>query len=174
VQRSNQRLEHLAATDALTGVGNRRQFIERIGAEIARAKRSGDPLSLLSLDLDHFKTINDKYGHPGGDSVLCGFVQKCLEAIRPYDIFARVGGEEFMVLLPGATLETARAVGERLRSTIEGDVFDVGIPPPIKVTISIGVSEFGRDGDTLDSFLGVADQRLYSAKHEGRNCVIAA
>jgi diguanylate cyclase (GGDEF)-like protein len=174
VQRSNQRLEHLAATDELTGVGNRRQFIERIGTEIARAKRSGDPLSLLSLDLDHFKTINDKYGHPAGDSVLCAFVQKCLEAIRPYDVVARVGGEEFMVLLPGATLEAARVIGERLRSAIEGDAFDVGIPPTIKVTISIGVSEFGRDGDTLDSFLGVADQRLYRAKHEGRNCMIAA
>ena len=174
VQRTNQRLEHLASTDPLTGIGNRRQFIARTHVEIARAKRSGGPLSLLSLDLDHFKTINDKYGHPGGDTVLCGFVQKCVEAIRPYDVVARVGGEEFMVLLPGATLEAARVVGERLRSAIAGDAFEVGIPPPIKVTISIGVSEFGRDGDTLDAFLGVADQRLYRAKHQGRNCVIAA
>jgi diguanylate cyclase (GGDEF)-like protein len=174
VQRTNQRLEHLAATDPLTGVGNRRQFIARMGAEIARADRNGTPLSLLSLDLDHFKTINDKYGHPGGDAVLCGFSQKCVEAIRPYDIVARVGGEEFMVLLPGATLAAARVVGERLRTAIAGNAFEVGKPAPIKVTISIGVSEFGRDGDTLDSFLGVADQRLYRAKHEGRNCVIAA
>jgi diguanylate cyclase (GGDEF)-like protein len=174
VQRSNQMLERLAATDPLTGAGNRRQFIERIGTEIERAKRSGTPLSLLSLDLDHFKTINDKYGHPGGDIVLCGFVQKCLDAIRPYDVIARVGGEEFMVLLPGATLDAACAVGERLRSAIAHNAFEVGIPPPIRVTISIGVSEFGRDGDTLDAFLGVADQRLYRAKHQGRNCVIAA
>ena len=174
VQRSNQKLEHLAATDPLTGIGNRRQFIARTHVEIARAKRIGTPLSLLSLDLDHFKSINDKYGHPGGDSVLCGFVQKCLDAIRPYDVVARVGGEEFMVLLPGATHDVAFAVGERLRSAIADHTFEVGIPPPIKITISIGVSEFGRDGDTLDSFLGVADQRLYRAKHEGRNCVIAA
>jgi diguanylate cyclase (GGDEF)-like protein len=173
VQRSNQRLEHLAATDPLTGVGNRRQFIARTNAEIERAKRGRTPLSLLSLDLDHFKTINDKYGHPSGDNVLCGFVQKCVEAVRPYDVVARVGGEEFMVLLPGATLEAACAVGERLRSAIADNKFEVGIAPPIKVTISIGVSEFGRDGDTLDSFLGVADQRLYRAKHEGRNCMIA-
>ena len=96
------------------------------------------------------------------------------DAIRPYDVVARVGGEEFMVLLPGATLDAARAVGERLRSAISGDTFEVGIPPPIKITISIGVSEFRRDGDTLDSFSGVADQRLYRAKREGRNCVIAA
>jgi diguanylate cyclase (GGDEF)-like protein len=174
VQRSNQKLEHLAATDPLTGVGNRRQFIERTHAEIARAKQSGIALSLLSLDLDYFKTINDKYGHPGGDNVLCGFVQKCLGAIGPYDIMARVGGEEFMVLLPGTTLDAACAVGERLRSAIANNAFEVGIPPPIKITISVGVSEFGRDGNTLDSFLGVADQRLYRAKHEGRNCVIAA
>jgi len=105
---------------------------------------------------------------------LCGFAQKCLEAVRPYDLVARVGGEEFMVLLPGATLDEAFAVGEHLRSAIAGCVFKVGIPPPIKITISIGVSEFGRDGDTLDSLIGVADQRLYRAKHEGRNRVMAA
>jgi diguanylate cyclase (GGDEF)-like protein len=174
VQKSNQKLEHLAATDPLTGAGNRRQFIERIGAEIARAKRSGAPLSLLSLDLDHFKKINDSRGHIVGDEVLCGFVRKCIEAIRPYDSVARVGGEEFMVLLPGATLDAACVVGERIRSAIEGSAFEVGNRPSIDVTISIGVSEFGRDGDTLDEFLSVADQRLYRAKHEGRNCVVAA
>jgi diguanylate cyclase (GGDEF)-like protein len=174
VQRSNQKLERLAATDPLTGAGNRRQFIERIGAEIARAKRSGAPLSLLSLDLDHFKVVNDSRGHLVGDEVLCEFVRKCLEAIRPYDSVARVGGEEFMVLLPGATLDTAVAVGERLRLAIEGNAFEVGSRPSIDVTISIGVSEFGRDGATLDEFLSVADKRLYRAKHEGRNCVIAA
>jgi diguanylate cyclase (GGDEF)-like protein len=174
VQRSNQKLEHLAATDPLTGVGNRRQFIARTRVEIAQAKRSAAPLSLLSLDLDHFKNINDKYGHPGGDNVLCAFVQKCLDTTGPHAVVARVGGEEFMVLLPGATLDAACEVGERLRSSIANNAFEVGIPPPIKITISIGVSQFGRDGDTLDAFLGVADQRLYRAKHEGRNCVIAA
>jgi diguanylate cyclase (GGDEF)-like protein len=174
VQRSNQKLEHLAATDPLTGAGNRRQFIERIGVEIARAKRSGTPLSLLSLDLDHFKAINDSRGHFVGDEVLRGFVRKCLEAIRPYDSVARVGGEEFMMLLPGATLDAAYVVGERLRLAIEESAFEVGSRPPIEITISIGVSELGRDGDTLDDFLRAADKRLYRAKHEGRNCVVAA
>ncbi|AOO84564.1 diguanylate cyclase [Bosea vaviloviae] len=174
VQRSNRKLELVAATDPLTGAGNRRHFIECIGAEIARAKRSGAPLSLLSLDLDHFKDINDSRGHIVGDEVLCEFVRKCLEAIRPYDSVARVGGEEFMVLLPGATLDAACAVGERLRSAIQGSVFDAGNRPSIGVTISIGAAEFGRDGATLDEFLSVADKRLYRAKHEGRNCVIAA
>ncbi|WP_439371767.1 GGDEF domain-containing protein [Bradyrhizobium sp. DASA03120] len=174
VQLSNQRLERLAATDPLTGAGNRRHFIEHIGAEIARAMRTGAPLSLLSLDLDHFKDINDSRGHSVGDEVLRVFVRKCLEAIRPYDSVARVGGEEFMVLLPGATLDAAGAVAERLRSAIERTAFDVGVEPSVGVTISVGVSEFGRDGDTLDGFLNVADQRLYRAKFVGRNRVVVA
>jgi diguanylate cyclase (GGDEF)-like protein len=174
VQRTNLKLEHLAATDPLTGAGNRRQFIERIEAEIERCRRNSAPLSLLSLDLDHFKAINDLHGHLGGDEVLREFVQKCLEAIRPYDFVARVGGEEFMVLLPGASLDTASEIAERLRSAIAGSAFKVGGRPPIDLTISIGASEFGRDGNTIDALLHVADERLYRAKHEGRNCVIAA
>lgn len=174
LQLSNQRLERLAATDPLTGAGNRRHFIEHISAEIARAKRSGAPLSLLSIDLDHFKDINDSRGHSVGDEVLRAFVRTCLEAIRPYDSVARVGGEEFMVLLPRATLDTACAVAERLRSTIERTAFDVGAHPSVGVTISVGVSEFGADGDTLDEFLTVADHRLYRAKSGGRNRVIVA
>ncbi|MEY9181274.1 GGDEF domain-containing protein [Bradyrhizobium sp. USDA 313] len=174
VKLSNRRLERLAATDPLTGAGNRRHFIKHIGAEIARAKRTGAPLSLLSLDLDHFKDINDSRGHSVGDEVLRVFVRKCLEAIRPYDSVARVGGEEFMVLLPGATLDAAGAVAERLRSAIERTAFDVGAGPSVGVTISVGVSEFRRDGDTLDGFLNVADQRLYRAKFEGRNRVVVA
>jgi diguanylate cyclase (GGDEF)-like protein len=174
VQRANLKLEYLAATDPLTGAGNRRQFIERIESEIARCRRTGGALSLLSLDLDHFKEINDLHGHQAGDEILCGFVKKCLEAIRPYDFIARVGGEEFMVLLPGARHEAACAVGERLRLAIAGGTFKIGNLPSINLTISIGVSEFGPDGDTLDALLQAADQRLYRAKHEGRNCVIAA
>jgi diguanylate cyclase (GGDEF)-like protein len=174
VRWSNQKLERLAATDPLTGAGNRRQFIEHIETEIARAKRSGAPLSLLSIDLDHFKKINDSRGHLAGDEVLCGFVRRCLEAIRPYDTVARVGGEEFMVLLPGATLDAAYVVGERLRLAIQKKAIDVGTRPPIDITISIGVSELGRDGETLDDILRAADRRLYRAKEEGRNCVMGA
>ncbi len=173
VQRANQKLEHLAATDPLTGAGNRRQFTERIESEIARSLRTGAALSLLSVDLDRFKEINDLYGHQAGDEILCDFVKKCRQAIRPYDFVARVGGEEFVVLLPGASLEAACAVGERLRVAIAGNTFRIG-NHPITLTISIGVSEFGRDGDNLDALLQASDQRLYRAKHEGRNCVIAA
>jgi two-component system cell cycle response regulator len=171
---TNEKLEHHASTDQLTGAGNRHDFIERIEAEIARVKRGGAPFSLLSLDLDHFKAINDKYGHVTGDQVLRGFVQKCLSTLRPYDHLARVGGEEFMMLLPGATLEAAHVIGDRLRSTIAGRPFETESGKSIELTISIGASEFGRDGDTLDAFLRVIDKRLYRAKHEGRNCVVVA
>jgi two-component system, cell cycle response regulator len=174
LQRTNQKLEHLAATDPLTGAGNGRQFIERLEAEIARSKRIGLPFSLLSLDIDRFKVINDLYGHQVGDEVLRGFVQECNYTIRPYDFVARVGGEEFMVLLPRTSLETARLLGERVRLAVARRTFEGGIGPLIDVTISIGVVEFGRDGDTLDAILRVADQRLHRAKDEGRNCVIAA
>ncbi|MPV67466.1 GGDEF domain-containing protein [Burkholderia sp. BE17] len=174
LQRTNEKLEYMAATDPLTGAANRRRFIERVEVEIARARRNGAPFSLLALDLDHFKAINDCYGHQTGDQVLQRFVKKCLDAIRPYDGVARVGGEEFMVLLPQAALDTARLVGERIRAAIAGTPFETGDGKPIEVTVSVGISEFGRDGETIDAILRKADERLYQAKHQGRNCVIAA
>jgi two-component system, cell cycle response regulator len=174
LRRTNQKLEHLAATDPLTGAANRRQFVESVEAEIVRARRGGAPFSLLALDLDNFKAINDLYGHQIGDEVLRRFVQTCLEAIRPYDGVARVGGEEFMVLLPQSLLEAARTIGERVRAAIARSAFEAGIGRLVEVTVSIGVSQFGRDGDTIDTLLRVADERLYRAKHQGRNCVVAA
>ncbi|MBN3792475.1 GGDEF domain-containing protein [Burkholderia sp. Ac-20353] len=174
LQRTNEKLEHMAATDPLTGAANRRQFIESVEAEITRAKRNGAPFSLLALDLDHFKVINDSYGHQAGDQVLQRFVAKCLDAIRPYDGVARVGGEEFMVLLPQAALDTARSIGERIRAAIAGAPFEAGVGEPIEITVSVGVSEFGRDGETIDAILRKADERLYRAKHQGRNRVVAA
>ncbi|NPT62357.1 GGDEF domain-containing protein [Paraburkholderia elongata] len=173
LQRTNQKLEHLAATDPLTGAANRRSFIERVEAEIARAKRDGAPFSLLSLDLDNFKWINDSFGHQIGDKVLQGFVQTCLDAIRPYDGVARVGGEEFMVLLPQAGLDAALAIGERIRLAIASTPFAREIGRGVSITVSIGISQFGKDGNTIDTILHAADQRLYHAKRRGRNCVIA-
>lgn len=174
LKRTNLKLEHLAATDPLTGVANRRQFIEQVEAEIARAKRDGAPFSLLAMDIDHFKTINDSHGHLVGDDILRGFVQKCLDAIRPYDGVARVGGEEFMVLLPQAALAVGQSIGERIREAIAASTFAAQTGQMIPLTVSIGVSQFGRDGDTIDEILRAADERLYRAKHQGRNRVIAA
>ncbi|HZV66695.1 MAG TPA: GGDEF domain-containing protein [Telluria sp.] len=174
LKHSNLALERLAASDPLTGADNRRRFIEQVEVEIARFQRSGAPFSVVALDLDNFKAINDRYGHIAGDDVLKGFVQKCREAIRPYDSIARVGGEEFMVLLPQTQLDAARAVAERLRIAVANASFASGLELLTEVTVSSGVSQSGRDGDTMDAILRVADIRLYRAKHQGRNCVIAA
>ncbi|MFD1558395.1 GGDEF domain-containing protein [Paraburkholderia silviterrae] len=174
LQRTNEKLKHLAATDPLTGAANRRQFLERVEAEIGRVRHGGATFSLLALDLDNFKAINDAYGHLAGDEVLREFVHKCLDAIRPYDGVARVGGEEFMVLLPQAGLDAALAIGERIRSSIAGSAFNAGSGKPGEVTVSVGGSQFGRDGNTIDTILRVADERLYSAKHLGRNRVVIA
>ncbi len=173
LKRTNQKLEHLATTDPLTGASNRRKFIEQMQSEIARAKRDGTAFSLLALDLDNFKTINDNYGHQVGDVVLRNFVRQCLVAIRPYDHIARVGGEEFMVLLPRMLADTASGIAERVRTTIANASFGIdGKHTP--VTVSIGVSQYGRDGDTVDEILSAADKLLYRAKNEGRNRVVAS
>jgi diguanylate cyclase (GGDEF)-like protein len=174
LQRTNQKLMHLATTDPLTGVANRRHFLERAEAEVVRARRGGAPFSLLALDLDNFKEVNDSYGHHTGDEVLQRFVEKCIEAIRPYDGIARTGGEEFMVLLPQSVLESACKIGERVRIAIASCGFEAGLGKLVKITVSIGVSQFGRDGDTMDAVLRVADERLYRAKSLGRNRVVAA
>jgi diguanylate cyclase (GGDEF)-like protein len=174
LQRTNQKLGHLAATDPLTGADNRRRFMERVEAEISRTKRCGAQFSVLALDLDNFKSINDRFGHQVGDDVLKRFVQKCLDSIRPYDGVARVGGEEFMILLPQTSLEGARVIAERLRTTVANTSFNSGLQRLTVVTVSIGVSQSGHDGDTIEAILHVADQRLYHAKHQGRNRVVTA
>ncbi|QVW25841.1 GGDEF domain-containing protein [Pseudomonas hormoni] len=171
LQRTNQELGHLAATDPLTGADNRRRFMERVEIEIGRTKRGGEPFSVLALDLDNFKSINDRFGHQVGDDILKSFVETCLDSIRPYDGVARVGGEEFMILLPQTSLEGAHVIAERLRSSVANNSFH-GQQRSTVVTVSIGVSQSGRDGDTIEAILRTADQRLYHAKHEGRNRVV--
>lgn len=171
---TNETLERLAATDPLTGADNRRRFIEHVEAEIHRVGRGGAPFCLLALDLDNFKSINDRYGHQVGDDVLKGFVRTCVVAIRPYDGVARVGGEEFMIMLPHALAEAALVVAERLRTAMASASFQSGAQQLTGVTVSIGIAQSGADGDTIDDILRVADERLYSAKHQGRNRVVAA
>jgi diguanylate cyclase (GGDEF)-like protein len=171
---TNEALERLAATDPLTGAHNRRRFIEHVDAEIRRFRHGGAPFCVLALDLDNFKSVNDRYGHQVGDDVLKGFVQTCVAAIRPYDGVARVGGEEFMVLLPQAVLEDALVIAERLRAAVSSASFQSGDQWLTEVTVSIGIAQSGIDGHNIDNILRVADERLYNAKHQGRNRVIAA
>jgi diguanylate cyclase (GGDEF)-like protein len=174
LRHTNETLERLAATDPLTGADNRRRFIEHVDAEIRRVRRGGGPFCVLALDLDNFKSVNDRYGHQAGDDVLKGFVQTCIAAIRPYDGVARVGGEEFMVLLPRSALDAALVIAERLRTAVASASFQSGVQRLTGITVSIGISESGTDGDTIDDILRVADERLYNAKHQGRNLVISA
>ncbi|SIT47511.1 Diguanylate cyclase (GGDEF) domain-containing protein [Paraburkholderia ribeironis] len=171
LHRTNQKLAHLAATDPLTGAANRRHFIACLETEVIRAQRDGTPFSLLALDLDNFKWVNDAYGHQVGDTVLQGFVRACLDAMRPYDGVARVGGEEFMVLLTRTSLDAALAIGERIRAATASTTFAGEIGRKVSITVSIGISQFGRDGRTSDALLRAADQRLYHAKSQGRNRV---
>jgi len=172
LQAANAELAWMASTDSLTGANNRRHFLDEIEQELGRAKRNGLPVSLLALDIDHFKAVNDEYGHQAGDAVLMAFVEVIRETLRPYDVLGRVGGEEFMVLLPDTSHEAAAVLAERIRSRVESMIMPFD-GTTLSVTVSIGVAEFGVDGDSQDAVFKAADTRLYQAKHEGRNRVIS-
>jgi diguanylate cyclase (GGDEF)-like protein len=161
--------EMLAARDQLTGLCNRRNFDQRMEAAIARATRHGGAFSLLMLDIDHFKNINDYYGHATGDDVLRRFGEVLSERLRPYDVAARWGGEEFVVLADGATLDNARMLAEQIRESVASTPFS----PVPRVTVSIGIADY-LQGESGDDLLRRADKALYGAKRNGRNRVIAA
>lgn len=172
LQAANAELAWMASTDSLTGASNRRHFLDDVEIELARARRNGLPVSLLALDIDHFKAVNDQYGHQAGDALLKAFVDAITGTLRPHDVIGRVGGEEFMVLLPDTSHDAATVLAERIRSRVESMLvpFD---GTTLEVTVSIGVAEFGVDGGSQDAVFKAADTRLYQAKHEGRNRVIS-
>jgi diguanylate cyclase (GGDEF)-like protein len=159
-------LQLQATTDTLTGLYNRLKFNEMLGGEIARSKRQNTPLSLMLYDVDHFKSINDSHGHQVGDAVLVQLSQLVLQRIRPTDLLARWGGEEFSILAPGSNGQMAYQAAERLRSALQQFVFDkVGT-----LSCSFGVAQY-RDGDSAEAVLARADAALYRAKIGGRNRV---
>lgn len=161
------RLRELAATDPLTGVANRRS-IERLGEEAVQvAHATSHGLSILILDIDHFKRVNDRYGHLTGDRALARVAGACSTALRQYDQLGRTGGEEFLVLLPKTRMAQARHVAERIRSAVEELTF-VDIDPDLRLTVSIGIAEL-RDGEDLQALCARADTALYAAKDTGRN-----
>ncbi|HEY9031015.1 MAG TPA: sensor domain-containing diguanylate cyclase [Kangiella sp.] len=172
LQNVNQRLEELAATDSLTGVANRREFTRRSEEEMSRSYRNRTDLCLMVIDFDHFKEINDQYGHQAGDKVLKEFVKLTKEIMRPSDLLGRLGGEEFALLLPETNLCSALKVAERLRQYIEGNSIVIG-KQKIKLTISIGVAKYKPKVDTVKKWLHRADEMLYQAKDRGRNRVEA-
>lgn len=170
LKQANETIERLARTDGLTGLANRRTLDEVIRREIARAPRQEQPLSIIMGDLDRFKSINDQYGHQAGDQVLASAAAVFSQNSRPYDFAARYGGEEFILLLPGATMEDAMRIAERLRSEVE----KVKVTAcPREITISLGVATWIL-GEGPEALLARADGALYGAKNNGRNRVEAA
>jgi diguanylate cyclase (GGDEF)-like protein len=162
-------LMHAARHDALTGILNRGALIEREEAELARFRREGNPLSVLMIDLDHFKEVNDVHGHLVGDEVLREAVRRILGVLREYDFLGRYGGEEFLAVLPGLRNGDARAVAERIRMTLSASPVSV-LDKEISVTLSIGVATYEGDG-SVDDLNRAADEALYRAKEAGRNQV---
>lgn len=171
-----QRILRLATTDSLTGVLNRRAFMEKMEEALLRSNREKSPLSLILTDIDHFKGVNDNYGHQVGDLVLQRFTEQLSKSARPYDFVGRYGGEEFVVCLPGVDASQSRSVAERMRKKVEE--MKIKLPDQsqsVRITASFGVASFlfGLE-DNVDSLIGRADEAMYKAKREGRNCVCVA
>jgi diguanylate cyclase (GGDEF)-like protein len=169
-----QRLELLFRTDDMTGLYNRRHITEQLAYEALRINRTDSPFSLILFDIDHFKQINDRYGHACGDYVLQSVAVIVKSVLRKVDIAARVGGEEFLVLLPDTYLHSAAIAAERLRKAMEQYPFTYG-DIQFSVTVSLGVTEASKDllPDNLDNLVNLADDNLYKAKNRGRNRTVA-
>jgi diguanylate cyclase (GGDEF)-like protein len=164
-------LEQRAQTDALTGLNNRRHFYELAESELSRSRRYSAPMTLLMLDLDNFKSINDTHGHHAGDEVLQSFSQTCLKTLREIDIIARIGGEEFVVLMPETSSEQALEAAERLRIALAESEVVAGQGERLHFTVSIGVACLSAGDRNIDDVLKRADEAMYQAKHAGRNTV---
>jgi diguanylate cyclase (GGDEF)-like protein len=165
---ATERLVAMATTDPLTGLANHRAFQERLAAEVSRARRSGEPLALVMIDLDHFKRVNDTHGHQAGDAVLREVAGRLMACARREDLCARVGGEELAWLLPATGTEAAMAAAERLRAAIGGTPF----PAAGRQTASLGVAGLGPGG--APALVRDADAALYRAKASGRDACMAA
>jgi diguanylate cyclase (GGDEF)-like protein len=160
-------LERLAVTDPLTGLANRRGGERSVTSEISRARRQKSPLSCIFIDIDHFKRINDTFGHQAGDRLLRDLSELLRKTLRAYDILVRWGGEEFLLILPGVTLDQARKLAERIRAAVERlETQGLG-----RVTISAGTAALDGSYD-FEAMLDAADRRLYQAKASGRNAVV--
>ncbi|TDR82674.1 sensor domain-containing diguanylate cyclase [Paludibacterium purpuratum] len=168
--RIEEELLRLANTDPLTGVANRRPFLERMQQELARVRRYGTPACCLMLDFDHFKLINDRWGHSSGDAVLRYFSQTCLQRLRATDLLGRLGGEEFAILMPDTALAGARELGEQLRVWVAEHPLQIG-DQQICFSISLGMTELRADDKNPDQVLARTDEALYRAKDLGRNRV---
>ena len=170
--RQNKRLDELGRTDGLTGLANRRQCFALAETELARHYRTGRPAALLILDIDHFKEINDRYGHPMGDEVLCSVAAILRRCCRETDTPTRYGGDEFLLMLPETDLHGAEEAARRIRGELETLRFDDA--PDLRCTVSLGAAEAGRDITNVDVWIRQADAALYRAKEAGRDRFVAA
>ncbi|MBI2354320.1 MAG: diguanylate cyclase [Deltaproteobacteria bacterium] len=171
LKRSNELLLELSNTDHLTGLFNRRYLMEALDKELQRCVRKDGYLSLIIMDIDHFKLVNDNYGHLQGDVVLQKVALNLQKELRSYDIAARYGGEEFVAVLPDATLKEAIYVADRVRLSIQGVRFS-GSLAPLSITVSLGVATFpAKECSSVDGIIKLADDALYRAKANGRNRV---
>lgn len=169
--RQNKRLDELGRTDPLTGLANRRQCLSLVETELARHRRNDRPVVLVLLDIDHFKSINDRYGHPIGDEVLCTVAKVLCESSRRSDSVARYGGDEFMMMLPETTLRGAEEVSRRIRAKLQGVAFERATE--LRCTVSLGACEASAAMD-VDTWVRQADDALYRAKLAGRDRFMAA
>jgi len=168
----NAKLSRVAYHDALTGLRTRRVMEEAIAEEHARSTRNGHPFCVTMVDVDNFKSVNDRHGHPAGDKMLLELAGILRANARAYDLIARCGGDEFVLLMPETPLDVAAAVAERIRHRVESDLT---VPDGRQVTISCGVAEWaGEAEDTGTAVLRRADVALYEAKRSGRNRVVPA
>ena len=164
----------LAVVDALTGLNNRRFLETHLSSALDHAAHMGRPLSLMILDVDHFKLVNDTYGHDAGDEVLKGLAQRVRRVVRNADLVCRLGGEEFVIVMPDTPLLIAAKIAERVRSAVQSEMFQIDASGrAIPVTISIGIAERADDANP-DALLRRADKALYDSKSAGRNRVTAA
>jgi two-component system cell cycle response regulator len=165
----------MAITDQLTGLHNRRYMSRHLDNLVANAYKTDKPLAFLIMDIDHFKSVNDTYGHDIGDEVLREFASRISANVRGIDLACRYGGEEFVVVMPDTDFDFAMTVAERLRKGVEEKAFEISRDPgKLGVTISIGIASSEKEGDTAEALLHRADQALYRAKREGRNRVVVA
>lgn len=172
LQDANHQLDMLAHTDYMTGLANRRQFIAVAEVEIARARRSARPLSLIVCDIDNFKQVNDTHGHLAGDKAITHVAQCLLDTVRQVDVAGRFGGDEFVILLPDVGLDEAGVVAERLRESIADTPLILEDSTPVGITLSIGLAALADNDVSLDELFLRADAGLYAAKSSGRNCVV--
>lgn len=165
------RMRILAMTDELTKLPNRRHILTFLGDQAKTAYEEEQPLSVIVFDIDHFKVVNDKFGHDGGDIALKAVADVANQALRRGDRVGRIGGEEFLVVLPGSTRKSAADVAERLRRSIE--VTEIGkLPPGFRMTISLGVCEWNAGHESIEVLLKRSDKALYEAKNAGRNRMV--